>query len=407
MKIALVSEHASPLAALGGADAGGQNVHVAALAGQLARRGHKVTVYTRRDDVALPARVPLRCGVTVAHVDAGPARAVPKDGLLQWMPDFGRVLHEEWRQRPPDVVHSHFWMSGLASLAAAEPLGIPVVHTYHALGVVKRRNQGAADTSPPDRIELERQIGGRSTRVIATCTDEIFELARMGVDAGRVTVVPCGVATDVFTPYGDTADRTERPRILSISRLVPRKGVGTVIEALAQVPDAELIVAGGPTADRLDGDPDVIRLRGVSRRFGVTDRVRFRGSVARDDVPGLIRSSDLVVATPWYEPFGIVPLEAMACARPVVAAAVGGLVDTVVEDVTGVFVPPRDADAVAAALAALIADPVRRDRLGRAGLLRARGRYGWERIAADTEQVYREVLADRRPLTVGAAGVRR
>src|SRR3954471_22032401 len=161
MRIALVSEHASPLADLGGADARGQNVHVAALARALARRGAEVVVHTRRDDPDLPRRVPLCDGVTVDHVDAGPPKCVPKDELLPHMGAFARELERCWRDDRPDLVHSHFWMSALAALDAAAPLGIPVVHTFHALGVVKRRYQGDADTSPPQRLELEREIVGR------------------------------------------------------------------------------------------------------------------------------------------------------------------------------------------------------------------------------------------------------
>src|SRR5215204_3388024 len=134
MRIAMVSEHASPLAVLGGVDAGGQNVHVAALASALGRRGDEVVVHTRRDDPDLERRVPLAPGVEVDHVDAGPACELPKDGLLPYMGEFGEVLREQWSAEPPDIVHSHFWMSGLAALQAARGLGIPVVHTFHALG---------------------------------------------------------------------------------------------------------------------------------------------------------------------------------------------------------------------------------------------------------------------------------
>ena len=136
LRIAMVSEHASPLAVLGGVDAGGQNVFVASLAAALGARGHQVIVHTRRDDAGLPRRVAFAPNVWVEHVDAGPARPAPKDELLPWMDDFATQLYAAWVAEPPDVVHSHFWMSGRAALAAARPLGIPVAHTFHALGVV-------------------------------------------------------------------------------------------------------------------------------------------------------------------------------------------------------------------------------------------------------------------------------
>ena len=142
MKVAMISEHASPLAALGGVDAGGQNVHVAALAQAMARRGAEVVVHTRRDDPDLPARVEMAPGVIVHHVDAGPPRTLPKDDLLCFMPSFAQALVRAWSADTPDVVHAHFWMSGHAALLAAREVPVPVIQTFHALGVVKRRYQG-------------------------------------------------------------------------------------------------------------------------------------------------------------------------------------------------------------------------------------------------------------------------
>jgi glycosyltransferase involved in cell wall biosynthesis len=404
MRIDLVSEHASPLAAIGGVDAGGQNVHVAALAAGLAQRGHTVTVHTRRDDEALPERVVTQDGYDVVHVPAGPARELPKDDLLRHMPEFAATLRRTWARHTPDVVHAHFWMSGLASVAAAGDLdsgGVPVVQTFHALGSVKRRHQGDADTSPRNRIELERSLCRTVTHVVATCTDEVFELRRLGLPSERVSVVPCGVDTSVFTPTGEVAPRTGRPRLLVLGRLVERKGQDDAVRALRAVPDAELVVVGGPAPDRIDADPEVRRLRGIAAEAGVADRLVFAGSVARADVPAWVRSADVVLAVPWYEPFGITPLEAMACGRPVVATAVGGLQDSVVDGVTGDLVPPRDPDRLGAVLAALLADDARRAAYGAAGVARVRDRYRWSRVVADTESVYRQVRAGRR--LVGAA----
>ena len=245
MKIAMVSEHASPLAVLGGADAGGQNVHVAALSAALARRGAKVVVYTRRDDPTLPARVDAAPGVTVEHVDAGPARPIPKDDLLPHMEEFGARLRRSFRDDPPDVVHAHFWMSGMAALTAARPLGIPVAQTFHALGVVKRRHQGAKDTSPPSRLREEATLAREVDRIVATCSDEVFELVRMGADLRRVAVVPCGVDLGMFRADGPCAPRRRgMARLLVVSRLVERKGIGDVVAAMARLPGAELVVFG-------------------------------------------------------------------------------------------------------------------------------------------------------------------
>ena len=389
MRIDLVSEHASPLAAIGGVDSGGQNVHVAHLAQVLGRRGHHVTVHTRRDDPDLPDRVRVAPGVTVEHVRAGPAVPIPKDGLLVHMREFGEHLAYRWAQQPPDIVHAHFWMSGLAVQHGVRGTGIPVVQTFHALGTVKRRHQGATDPSPPSRLRLERDLARDAALVIATCSDEVTELAGLGVPDERIAVVPCGVDLDRFTPHGPRASRDGRYRILSLGRLVPRKGVETTIRALPGVPSAELVIAGGGDAIT---EAERGRLAAIAQACGVCDRVRLVGRILRADVPALLRSADVVVSVPWYEPFGMVPLEAMACGVPVVASAVGGHLDTVVDGRTGVLVPAHDAGALAQRLRELLADPARLTAIGSAAAARARSRYGWDRLVDDTERLYRQVL---------------
>ena len=387
MRIAMVSEHASPLAALGGVDAGGQNVHVAELANALGRRGHDVVVYTRRDSRDLPRQVPVADNVVVDHLDAGPPEPVPKDDLPPFVPAMSAQLADRFAGAAPDVVHAHFWMSGLASLAAARVVDVPVVQTFHALGVVKRRHQGRADTSPPERIRCERALARGCARLLASSTDERRELLHLGADPRRIDIVPSGVDLTLFGAEGPRAGRRLRHRVAVVGRLVPRKGVDDAIRAVAQVPDTELVVAGGPEATSFEDDPEVRRLRALVAELGVGDRVELLGSVPHDRLAPLLRSADAVLCLPWYEPFGIVPLEAMACGVPVVAAAVGGLLDTVVDGVTGVHVPARRPDAAAAALRALLADDAARRRLGRDAARRAT-RYAWPQVAADAERSY-------------------
>lgn len=404
MKIAMVSEHASPLATLGGVDAGGQNVYVAALAAELGRWGHEVVVHTRRDDPDLPRRVRFAPGVEVHHVRAGPPEDIPKDLLFPYMDDFADELAAEWARSRPQVAHGHFWMSGYAALAAGRALGLPVVHTFHALGVVKRRHQGAKDTSPAERLDVERDLIRGMDEIVATCSDELFELVRLGADARRVTVVPAGVDLARFSPHGTEFRRGARPRIVVVSRLVERKGIANVISSLVALPDAELVVAGGPPADAMEDDPEARRYLRLAEDLGVADRVSLLGSVHQEDVPALFRSADLVVCAPWYEPFGMAAVEAMACGVPVVASAVGGLIDTVLDGVTGVHVPPRDTEALTAAMRALLDDAPRREEMGAAGARRARARYGWDRVARSITDVYGRCMAEA---AVRAHGVRR
>ncbi|NMO36092.1 glycosyltransferase family 1 protein [Streptomyces sp. GMY01] len=400
MRIAMVSEHASPLAALGGVDAGGQNVYVARLTEELARRGHDVTVYTRRDSAELPDRVPLPGGAVVEHVPAGPPDVIPKDEMFAHMPAFGAHLARAWRHERPDVVHAHFWMSGMASLLGAGPYGLPVVQTYHALGTVKRRHQGREDTSPRERVGIERQIGRSCERVLATCTDEVHELADMGISPSRVSVVPCGVDAAHFHPGADPATapapaREQRHRLLSCGRLVRRKGYDQAIRALARIPHTELLVAGGPPAADLHTEPEAERLLKLAAAEGVGDRVRLLGAVDPARMPALMRSADLVLCTPTYEPFGIVPLEAMACGVPVVATDVGGHRDSVADGRTGRLVPEGDPAAIAAAVRELLGSERTRRRYGSAGRERVQARFTWRRVADGVEQVYRRATAGR------------
>lgn len=404
MKIAMVSEHASPLAVLGGVDAGGQNVHVAALSVALAARGHRVTVYTRRDSPTLPPCVSLAPGVDVVHVPAGPAAALAKDDLPPFMPEFGDWLASHWLlDGAPDVVHAHFWMSGIAALRAAQTIPVPVVQTFHALGSVKRRHQGDRDSSPADRIAIEAAIAADVDLVIATCSDEVAELEQMGLTRDSISVVPCGVDTAMFTPLGavpvsgGAADAT----LLAVGRLVERKGIDTVIRALELLPGVELLVAGGPDSAALGSDPEAVRLRSLATELGVQDRVRLLGRVTHDRLPQLMRSCDLVVCPPTYEPFGIVPIEAAACGKAVVGTAVGGLLDTVVDGRTGLLVPPKDPAALAAAVQDLLSDDGRRRRFEVAARLRALSLYDWGSVSAATAAAYLTVA--RAPRAVVSA----
>jgi D-inositol-3-phosphate glycosyltransferase len=409
LQVALISEHASPLAILGGEDAGGQNVHVASLATALGRLGCEVTVYTRRDDRDLPARVQFAPEVTVEHLRAGPPAGVPKDQLFSSMPAFAAQLRRRWLTAPPDVAHAHFWMSGWAAVAASggtkvspSSSRVPLVQTFHALGVVKRRHQGDADTSPPERQSVESGLLSQVDRVVATCTDEAAELRALGAEPERIDVVPCGIDPELFNLDGPPAppvhgQSRHRPfRLVVVSRLVRRKGIEDVVRALALLPDAELLVAGGPAdARQLDRDPEVQRLRCEARGIGVGDRVRFLGALPREQIPALLRSADVVVTVPWYEPFGIVPLEAMACGVPVVGTAVGGLLDTVQHGRTGLLVQPHDPGGLAAAIDRLLANPSLRHRMGEEGAAVVREHFTWEQVASSTLEIYLALVRQR------------
>jgi glycosyltransferase involved in cell wall biosynthesis len=314
------------------------------------------------------------------------------------MAAFADHLTEMFKFQQPDIVHAHFWMSAWASARAARRLSLPLLVTFHALGSVKRRYQGPADTSPLNRIRVEVAVAGAADSIVATATEEVRELALLGVPSSKVSVVPCGVDLEHFTPAPTpnashvVPQRRCRHRLLSVGRLVPRKGYDIIVEALTWLPETELLIAGGAGSGDATPDREHDRLIAFAERLGVADRVRLIGQVARADMPALLRSADLVICSPWYEPFGIVPLEAMACGVPVVASAVGGMLDTVVDSVTGALVTPRDPVALAEVVGALLESPSRRTEFARAGLERVRSRYSWDQVAADTAAVYQQTV---------------
>jgi len=400
-RIALISEHASPLAALGGTDSGGQNVYVAQVARRLAAKGHDVDVLTRRDAPHLPAAVDVCSGVRVLHIDAGPVAPVSKEQLLPHMAEFGARALQLFRHSVPyDVVHANFFMSALVGLRLRAMLAVPLVVTFHALGLIRREHQGDADGFPAERIAIEHRVVHEADRIVAECPQDREDLMRAyGADAARLSMVPCGVDTREFRP-GSKAEarralglREDDFIVLQLGRLVPRKGVDNVIQAMAHLGHgrpARLLVVGGNSADPDDGrTPEISRLRGFAQRCGVADSVTFVGQRQRHALRDYYLAADAFVSTPWYEPFGITPLEAMACGTPVVGSDVGGIRFSVADEVTGYLVPPREPQALAQRLDRLRANPALAAALGRAGIHRVRSRFTWDRVATDLLDVYR------------------
>ncbi|MDQ6875502.1 MAG: glycosyltransferase, partial [Actinomycetota bacterium] len=346
---------------------------------------------------ATPTLDSLADRVAVEQVPAGPPAPTGTAALLAHVPQFGAQLAGRLQAERPDVVHAQSWICGLVALDAVQRLGLPVVQTFRGLGSLQRRHQRAADSGPPAQVRIEPAIAGAVDRVIVTSTQDGAELRRLGVRKHRIVTVPAGVDPDRFQVAPMDLSRRAEPRVLCLGRLDVSAGVDDVICALAKVPGARLVVAGGPAGTELDADPNVVRLRKTAQALGVQGRVTFVGRVAPAAVPALIRSVDLVVCSPWYEALGAVALEALASGVPVVASAVGALKDIVLPGVTGELVPARSPNDLAVALRRLIAEPVRLQSYRFAAADRARAAYSWQRVAAATEAVYLDVLAAARP----------
>ncbi len=398
MRLAMISEHASPLASLGGEDSGGQNVYVAELARRLGEMGHQVDIFTRRDSELLPAVVPFAQGVRVVNLPAGPARSVSKDELFPFLAEFRDAFYRFAREEVAtyDLVHANFWMSGWVACEAKRALGLPFAQTFHALGEIKRREQGANDTSPPERRAVELRILEEVDLILATCPAEVEELTTLyDADPSRLTVVPCGVDQRAFRPVERDLARgalglSDEPTVVYVGRIVARKGVDTLVEAFTLLPrrlDARLVIVGGEPG----GSPEAARLSELADDLGISERVSFAGSRPQEDLRHYYGAADVAVSVPHYEPFGMTPLEAMACATPVVGARVGGIKTSVADGETGYLVPPRDPEALADRILRLLSDPPLRLRMGRAARRRIEEHYTWEHVATLAAAAFSEV----------------
>ncbi|REG48441.1 glycosyltransferase involved in cell wall biosynthesis [Paraburkholderia sp. BL6669N2] len=402
MKIALISEHASPLAVAGGVDSGGQNIYVANVARELVAMGHQVDVFTRRDRALLPV-VSDMDGVRVIHVPAGPPMQLPKEQLLPVMDEFAAFLIDFFRHErdPYQVIHANFFMSGLAALRVKDALGIPLVTTFHALGRVRRIHQGAADGFPDERFAIEDELVARSDIVVAECPqDEADLVEHYRADRSRIQIVPCGFDADEFWPVDRATARDalgwrkDEFVVLQLGRLVQRKGIDNVVRGVGVLKQAfrasaRLYVVGGNSdAPNELATPEIARLHGIARECGVEQQTTFVGRRGRAQLRYFYSAADVFVTTPWYEPFGITPVEAMACGTPVIGANVGGIRYSVADGVTGFLVPPRDPGALAARLDKLRRDPGLARRMGEAGLARAHAEFTWRGVGNSLAAIY-------------------
>jgi glycosyltransferase involved in cell wall biosynthesis len=391
MRIALVAHHGSPLTQAPGQEALPQAEGVAAHAQALARLGHRVTIYARRDSRGLPGSAILAPRVTVEHVAAGPPAPLTDGALAEHVAAFSDYLTQRWHRNVPDLAHAYYWTSGLATLAAVRGLDIPLVQTFGTLGAAERRH-GSPEHAADGRIRLEACIARSAHAVLASTCAEASELTRMGVPRASVTVVPCGVDAGEFTPEGPVAKRNGRSRLLAVSPLAEHQRLDVLVRMLARIPGAELVIAGGPARAQLGKDPVHQDLTRLAERFGVAGRLAFTGKVAAGGLPALLRSADLLVSAAPYDPRGAVAIAAMACGTPVAACAAEGLRDAVLDGTTGALVRPDRPDMLARRVRLLLASPLRLEAYGIAAADRATARYSWDRISRETVAAYERCL---------------
>ncbi len=379
MRIAFITAH-NPLQA-------GEFARPASLAKALAARGHRVTVYARQQSARSARTTILGHGVSVEHIAAGPVRPVAADQAARHMPEVAAYLADHWRGRQPHVVHAFSWLGGLAAIGAVRGSGTPVLLTFESLAAAERR-YGANSEASAARLRLEDCLARAAGAVLASSCDEAAELARRGVPKSAIRVVPCGVDTSLFSPVGDAAERRVRFRLVAFASVGQPRGLSAVVRALTQLPDAELVIVGGPAARQVPRTGAWRELARLASAVGVRNRIVFAGQLSETELPALLRSADLMVGASRYEPSGIGALQAMACGVPVVVPAVGALSDAVVDGVTGLLVDPDNAAMLVHRIRSLQARPVQREALGIAAADRARSRYDLGRIARETVAAY-------------------
>ena len=397
-RIAVISAHTSPLAALGGRETGGMNVYVRELSRELGARGYAVDVFTRRASPAEPDVQPFGPNARVINVDAGPADTIDKNAIPAHLDEFERnILDFAAREGIAyDLVHSHYWMSGAVALRLAERWSVPHVAMFHTLAEVKMRAR-VSEHEPQVRIEAERAIAAAADRIVVASRHELHLLTTLyHADDARIAVVPCGVDLERFYPMDKEHARQQLALkdgdriILFVGRIEPLKGIDILISAAAQLHEDEnfrvLIVGGDQRAEA-----ELATLRALAERLDIDHHISFVGAVPHEELPMYYNAADVCVVPSYYESFGLVAVEAMACGVPVVASRVGGLTSTISDGETGYLIPWRCPEPFAERLELLLDNDELRRSFGRAGR-EAVERYRWANVADAVAALYEELL---------------
>jgi D-inositol-3-phosphate glycosyltransferase len=404
--IAFISDHASPLADLGGVDTGGQNVYVGQLCRFLADHGYQIDLYTRWEDKGQLQVVNWLANVRVIHIKAGPVQIMPKEELLPFMSEFREnmlaFMHREGMNY--ELIHAHFFMSASVAAEIKQLLGIPFTITFHALGYIRQLHQGSNDRFPAERVAIEKEVALQADQIVAECPQDRDDLIKhYGVPAEKITIIPCGFSEEEFHPVDKSQAREvlalqpDEPVLLQLGRMVPRKGVDNVVKAIGKLRQkgkkVRLLIVGGES-DEPDPqkNPELARLHDIAETHNVLDAIHFVGRKGRDLLKYYYSAADIFITTPWYEPFGITPLEAMACGTPVIGANVGGIKYSVVDGETGALVSPENPDELADKVSKLLSDQNELQRLGQNAIRRVHQHFTWKSVADKVNRLYEEIL---------------
>ncbi len=405
MRVAMLSYHTCPLAALGGKDTGGMNVYVRELTRSLGKAGIRVDVFTRSQDEHVPHVIhDLGNGNRVIHIPAGPETPLPRDQLSRHVPDFTAEIRKfvAAESISYDLIHSHYWLSGLAGLTLKQDWDVPMLHMFDTLGEMKTRLGGTLED--PLRGQAERSVLAGASRIIAATPAERMQLQWLyQADLRKVVVIPPGVDLELFHPHPVAEVRAQigLPRdaqmVLYVGRIERLKGLETLLRAAALLQQRGFLSPSCPCVMVIGGDPDnppeeMQYLRELRDSLSIANVVTFLGKRPQTELPLYYSAAQAVVMPSQYESFGMVALEAMACGTPVVASGVGGLLYLVRDGRTGFHIPDSDPPALADKLQRLLSDERLRQELGRHAASVAHA-YSWERITDQMLTLYESVLA--------------
>ncbi len=412
MRIAVISYHTCPLATLGGKNAGGMNVYVRDLSRYLGRRGVQLDVFTRSEDEHVPHVLhDLGFGNRVAHIPAGPEHPIPKEQLAGYLPDFadGILEFSQRKGQQYDLIHSHYWMSGIAARKLNQAWQAPIIQMFHTLGKLKQRvAQTEAEAEGEYRIKGEYQAVRSADRIVAATTterDQLMELYQAGGE--KVVIIPPGVDLSHFYPIPPDEAKEYvgipmgKRMLLFVGRLEPLKGLETLLRAIAHLRDNGgnqgdicLAVIGGDLDDlEAPQSQELEKLLQLRNEFDLDRMVTFLGKKDQDSLPYYYSAAEMVIMPSHYESFGMVALESMACGTPVIASMVGGLAHLVEDGVTGFHVPVEDHRALGENISALLKDKALRYRMGHDAFAFAK-KFSWENIADRMIQLYQELIPD-------------
>ncbi len=404
--IALISVHGDPAMEIGKEEAGGQNVYVRQVGEALAEQGWYVDMFTRKTSAEHPKVVEHSSRCRTIRLTAGPEKFIPRQEIFGYCSEFLEELlkFQEQENIKYSLVHTNYWLSAWVGMAWKKRHSIQQVHTYHSLGAVKYKSVGTIPMIAGTRLGVEKAVLERADRIVATSPQEKENMRSLVSSKGKIEIIPCGTDMRRFSSFNRYEARqqlgfnTEDKIILYVGRFDERKGIETLVRAVSHSQlrgktNLKLIIAGGSRCGKSDGR-ERDRIEQLVAEFGIKEFTSFPGSLSGDLLPAHYAAADVCVVPSYYEPFGLVAIEAMASGTPVVASKVGGLQYTVLPEETGLLVPPKNDLALAAAIDSILSNPEWKHQLGFRARARVENKFTWERVAYRLNNLYIDLLPD-------------